>query len=206
MTEFVGEAATNVILASASLSRAALLTAAGVPYRAEAASIDEEEVKVTLRAEGAPAVAVAETLAELKARRVAARHREALVIGADQVLECDGTLYDKPPDPVHAGAQLSELSGRTHRLYASVCVVRDARRLWHHSDMAEMEMRRLSERFIDRYLAAVGDDACYSVGAYRLEGLGAQLFARVRGDYFTVLGLPLLPLLQFLREHGVLLG
>lgn len=206
MTEFVGEAATTVILASASLSRAALLTAAGVPYRAEAASIDEEEVKVTLRAEGAPAVAVAETLAELKARRVAARHREALVIGADQVLECDGTLYDKPSDPAHAGAQLSELSGRTHRLHASVCVVRDARRLWHHSDMAEMEMRRLSERFIDRYLAAVGDDACRSVGAYRLEGLGAQLFARVRGDYFTVLGLPLLPLLQFLREHGVLLG
>ncbi len=205
MNDLVGEATTLVILASASPSRAALLTAAGVPHRTEAASIDEEEVKVTLRAEGAPAATVAETLAELKARRVAARHREALVIGADQVLECDGTLYDKPPDPTHARAQLSELSGRTHRLHASVCVVRDAQRLWHHSDMAEMEMRRLSEQFIERYLAVVGDDACRSVGAYRLEGIGAQLFARVRGDYFTVLGLPLLPLLQFLREHGVLL-
>ena len=192
-----------VVLASASASRRALLENAGVVATVDAAPVDEQEVKASLRAAGATAADVAEALAELKAQRVSARHEGALVIGADQVLECEGEWFDKPRDLDHAAAHLQALSGRTHRLVACVCVVRDGRRLWHHVDSAELTMRPLSERFVADYLAAVGEDALASVGGYRLEGLGAQLFSRVAGDYFTVLGLPLLPLLDFLRNQRV---
>lgn len=195
--------APSVVLASASASRRVLLENAGVPVTVDAAAVDEEEVKASLRAAGAAAGDVAEALAELKAQRVTARHQGALVIGADQVLESEGQWFDKPPDLDHAAAHLQALSGRTHRLVACVCVVRDGRRLWHHIDSAELTMRPLTERFIADYLAAVGEDALGSVGAYRLEGLGVQLFSRVGGDYFTVLGLPLLPLLDFLRNQQV---
>ncbi len=181
-----------------------MLAAAGVSCICEAPAVDEAEIKLSLAAEGAPASAMAETLAELKATRVSSRHPGALVIGADQILECDGTLYDKPADAAQSRAQLHELRGRTHVLHASVCAVRDGRHLWHHNDTAELEMRHLSDRYIDTYLEDAGDVVRHSVGAYQLEGLGAQLFVRVRGDYFTVLGLPLLPLLQFLRDNGVL--
>lgn len=194
----------GVILASASPSRRAMLAAAGIPCTYETPAVDEAEIKLSLLAEGAPATVMAETLAELKAQRISSRHPGILVIGADQILECGGTLYDKPTDLAQARAHLRELRGRAHFLHASVCAVRDRQLLWHHCDTAEMEMRHLSDRFIDGYLDAVGDEVCQSVGAYRLEGLGAQLFARVKGDYFTVLGLPLFPLLQFLRDNGVL--
>lgn len=181
-----------------------MLAAAGVACMYEAPAVDESEVKLSLRAEGAPPPAMAEALAELKAQRVSLRHSGALVIGADQILECEGALYDKPSDAAQARAQLCELSGRTHFLHGSVCAVRDGRRLWHHNDTAEMEMRRLSDQFIDSYLDEAGDEVRNSVGAYHLEGLGAQLFTRVAGDYFTILGLPLLPLLQFLRDNDVI--
>lgn len=195
--------AATVVLASASAARRTLLEQAGVPVAVEPAHVDEAEVKAALRAEGADAGAVAEALAELKARRVSTRRPGALVIGADQVLECEGVWYDKPADLDEAAAHLRALAGRTHALETAVCVARDGARLWHHRAVARLTVRPLSEAFIRGYLAAAGADALGSVGAYRLEGLGAQLFARVEGDYFTILGLPLLPLLEFLRGHGV---
>ena len=197
-------AAPQVILASASPARRDLLANAGVPFEAQAAPVDETEVKQALKAEGAPVAAVAETLAELKALHISRRFPAALVIGADQILECEGRWYDKPPDLDAARAQLQALSGKTHTLLASVCVVRGGERLWHHNASARLQMRAFSEEFLEGYLDAVGEAALGSVGAYQLEGQGAQLFARVQGDYFTILGLPLLPLLDFLRNHGVL--
>jgi nucleoside triphosphate pyrophosphatase len=195
-----------VILASASPARAGLLRAAGIPILVEAAAVDEAEVKASLRAAGADAAAVAETLAELKAQRVSRRYSGRLVIGADQVLECGGVLFDKPTDQAAARTQLLALRGRRHRLVCAVALVRDGQRIWHHVDRAELTMREFSTSFLDRYLEAVGDAVLSSVGAYQLEGAGAQLFAGVDGDYFTILGLPLLPLLDILREHGVLLS
>ena len=192
-----------LVLASASTSRAALMHQAGLAAVSEPARVDESEVKASLAHEGANAAAVAETLAELKAQKVSRRHPGALVIGADQLLDCEGAWFDKPTDLAEAASHLRALSGRTHTLVSCACVVRDGSRLWHHVDRARLEVRPLSDRFITDYLAAVGPAALDSVGAYQLEGLGAQLFARVEGDYFTILGLPLLPLLDFLRNHGV---
>jgi len=193
-----------VVLASASRSRATMLAAAGVAFAAAPAGVDEDEVKRALRAEGASAMNVAETLAELKAQQVSRRHPGALVIGGDQVLECNDVLFDKPPDRDHARGHLLALRARNHTLHASVCVVRDGAYLWHANDSAELAMRDLSDAYIDAYLATIGDDALLSVGAYQIEGVGAQLFTRVRGDFFTVLGMPLLPLLEFLRGQDVL--
>lgn len=192
-----------LILASASRSRADLLRAAGLDFLVEPAAVDEAELKASMSAEQAPASAVAEALAELKARRVSRRHPGALVIGADQMLDCDGRWYDKPTDREQAMAHLRALRDRTHELVTSVCVVRDQTPLWHHTDRARLTMRPFSDTFVTDYLDKIGDRACDSVGAYQLEGLGAQLFGRIEGDYFTILGLPLLPLLVFLREHGV---
>ena len=193
-----------LVLASASQSRARLLADAGVSVLCQAAAIDEQAVKQSLKAEGAPPAAVAETLAELKAQRVGAKHPDALVIGADQMLTCNDMWFDKPPGRDHAAAQLRALSGRTHTLWTSVCVLRGGSRLWHHNASARLTMRPLSESFIEAYLAAAGTAATASVGAYQLEGLGGQLFASVEGDFFTILGLPLLPLLDFLRANRVL--
>jgi len=192
-----------LVLASASAARARLLADAGVPVRCEPAAIDEESVKLSLKAEHATPAQVAETLAELKAQRVARRHPGALVIGADQMLSCNDVWFDKPPDRDHATAQLRALSGKTHVLWTSVCVVRGDSRLWHHNASAQLTMRTVSDDFIAAYLDAAGPGVTASVGAYHLEGLGAQLFAKVEGDFFTVLGLPLLPLLDFLRQNKV---
>jgi septum formation protein len=179
-----------------------LLANAGVDCAFDKAAVDEEELKASFRNEGTGAAEVAEALAELKARHVSRRHPGALVIGADQMLDCEGTWFDKPPDMEHAAGHLRALSGRTHSLLSAVCVVRDDQRLWHHVEAARLTMRELSEDFIAGYLAAAGEEVCGSVGAYQLEGRGAQLFERIEGDYFTILGLPLLPLLDFLRNHG----
>ncbi len=192
-----------VILASASAARARLLEAAGLSVARQAAAIDEAEIKASLKAEGAGAAAVAEALAEMKAVKISRRHPGALVIGCDQMLDCDGRWLDKPATLAAARAQLEALAGRSHQLLTAAVVVRDGARLWHHGDGATLTMREFGAGFLDAYLAAAGDAALASVGAYQLEGLGAQLFSRVRGDYFTILGLPLLPLLDFLRGHGV---
>lgn len=194
----------TVVLASASAARAHLLEAAGIPFVRQAAGVDEDEIKVALRAEGADAGHAAETLAEVKAQRVAPRFPDALVIGADQVLECDGAWFDKPADRAQARAQLRALRGRTHRLASCATVVRGGTLVWHHTAWAELTMRRFTDAFLDDYLNAVGDAVLHSVGAYQVEGLGIQLFSRIEGDWFTILGLPLLPLLDFLRAHGVI--
>jgi len=196
-------AARALVLASASATRAQLLARAGVAFESVSPAVDEGAVRTSLIAEGADARAIAETLADLKARRISERRPECLVIGADQVLDCEGRFYEKPRDREQARAQLRSLCGRRHRLTSSVCVVRAATSLWHHTDSAELEMRSFSDQFLDWYLDQVGEAACDSVGAYQLESLGAQLFHRVEGDPFTILGLPLLPLLDFLREHGI---
>ncbi len=193
----------EVVLASASRSRLDLLRRAGLRLRADPARVDESEVKASLRAERADAAAAAETLAELKASKVSLRAPGALVIGADQILECEGRWFDKPPDRARAAEHLRALGGKTHALVTAVCAVRDGVRIWHHGEAPRLTMRPLDEAFIESYLEAAGPEVLKTVGAYRLEGLGAQLVTKVSGDYFTILGLPLLPLLGFLREHGV---
>nr|WP_211105937.1 nucleoside triphosphate pyrophosphatase [Azospirillum melinis] len=190
-------------MASGSRTRAAMLEQAGLPAILDRPLVDEDEVKATGRAEGVPADAVAEALAELKAQRITRRHPGALVVGADQMLDCEGRWFDKPADRAAARAQLLDLRGKTHQLVSCAVVVRDGERMWHKTDSARLTMRNFSEAFLDDYLDRVGDDVLHSVGAYQLEGLGAQLFHRVEGDFFTILGLPLLPLLGFLRVHGV---
>ena len=194
--------APEIVLASESRARLELLEHAGLRLRAEPARIDEMEVKASLRAERADATAAAETLAELKATRVSRHAPGALVIGADQILECEGCWFDKPPDRAAAAAHLRALGGKTHALATAACVVRDGVRIWHHREAPRLTMRPLDEAFIESYLDAAGPEVLETVGAYRLEGLGVQLFSKVSGDYFTILGLPLLPLLGFLREHG----
>lgn len=192
-----------VVLASASTTRAEMLRRAGIVHSIDPAHVDEDEIKRGMRASGATSAELAETLAELKGRKVSSRHGGALVIGADQVLNCQGGWFDKPGDRAQARAQLLELRGKMHDLISCVCVMRDGQRLWHHVGRARLTMRPFSEDFLDDYLNRAGDAVLHSVGAYQLEGLGAQLFSRIDGDYFTILGLPLLPLLDFLRNHGV---
>ena len=192
----------QVVLAWKSAVRAQLLRDAGLDFACAPASVDEAEIKSAMKTE--PVEAVAQALAEMKARHVSRKFPDALVIGADQILECDGARYDKPADLNQARKQLAALRGRPHDLVSAAMVVRDGVRLWHHVDRVRLEMRPFSDAFLDAYLASIGEAALMSVGSYQLEGRGAQLFSRVRGDYFTILGLPLLPLLGFLREQGAL--
>ena len=195
--------AVPLILASASPSRREMLRNAGLEFEVVPSGVDEDEVKLGLTAERASARDIATTLAEMKAVRVSTRRPGAMVIGADSTLACEGKLYDKPPTIEAAREQLKALSGRTHELVSSVVVARNGARLWHTTETGRLTMRPLSEAFLDAYLARAGEAVCASVGAYQLEGLGAHLFSRVDGDYFTVLGMPLLPLLIFLAEHGI---
>src|SRR6476646_10028527 len=191
----------SLILASASPSRRQLLASAGLVFATEPAGVDEEEVKRSL-ATAAPQE-LAETLAEMKAVRVSTRHPNAMVIGADSTLACKGRMFDKPPTMDAARKQLLTLRGQTHELFSSVVVARGGSRLWHWNERARLTMRSFNESFLDTYLSRAGEPVLASVGAYQLEGLGAHLFTRVDGDYFTILGLPLLPLLSFLAGHGI---
>jgi len=194
--------APRLVLASQSAARAALLASAGLRFEARPARIDEPAVKAACRAEGASAEEAALALAGLKAARV--REAGAVVIGADQLLVCEGEWFDKPPDLQAARAQLLALRGRAHVLVTAIVCLRDGQEVWRHVARPSLRMRRFSEAFLDAYLAAEGAAVLSSVGAYRLEGLGVQLFEAVEGEHAAVLGLPLLPLLAFLRQHGVL--
>ncbi len=194
----------RVVLASASPARARLLAAAGVAAEVMPVPLDEAEIRASLGAEGASAATAAQALAELKAERCSARNPDAVVIGGDQILALDARWFAKPVNSAAARDQLRELRGRTHVLATAVAVARDGRAVWRHVDAAKMTMRDFTDAFLDAYLDAEGEGILGSVGAYCLEGRGAQLFSRVEGDYFAILGLPLLPLLAFLRQHGAL--
>lgn len=190
-----------IVLASASPIRATLLTRAGIAVRQHAADIDEGALRAALQRDGASAEQASLVLAETKARRVATRCPGALVIGADQILDCDGFWLAKAADRDAARKTLRALRGRRHVLATGIAVVRDGDRLWSHGARAELTMRRFDDAFLEHYLDRVGAAVFDSVGCYQLEGPGIQLFADIRGDFFTILGLPLLPLLGFLREQ-----
>lgn len=199
-------AAPRLILASASVSRQALLSAAGLAFAVQPADIDEAEVKLAAQAAGAAASATALRLAEQKAQTIAYRHPDALVIGADQLLVCDGTWFDKPPDLAAAERQLRLLRGRPHELVTAAVCCRGMERLWHHVAVPRLVMRPFSDEFLAAYLAVEGAAVTSSVGAYRLEGFGVHLFETIDGEHAAILGLPLLALLGFLREQGVLVA
>ncbi len=194
----------SVILASTSKSRAFVLKNAGVRFTAENSFVDEDSIKAALRAENATAAHCAEVLAEMKAVKVSVKYPQALVIGGDQMLECDGRWFDKPTDLKIAREQLLALRGKKHQLMNSLVVALGGARIWHFANSPEITVRDFSDAFLDDYLTHVGEAALHSVGGYQLEGLGAQLFTKIDGDFFSILGLPLLPLLGFLREHAVL--
>ena len=189
-----------VVLASQSAARAALLRAAGLGFEQRPARIDEAAIKASMQGEGAEACAL--TLAGLKAARI--RDPDALVIGADQILVCEEAWFDKPADLAAARAQLLRLRGRTHELVTAIVCRRGGEEVWRHVVRPRLEMRRFSDAFVDAYLAAEREAVLTSVGAYRLEGAGIHLFDRVEGEHSAILGLPLLALLGFLRQHGVL--
>ena len=193
-----------IVLASSSKARAGMLQAAGVELAVEPADIDEAAIKMAMLAEDAPPADIAATLAEVKAMRISNRRAGQMVVGADQILICEGRLFDKPKDLAEAKTHLETLRGKTHELLSAAVIVRDGEPIWRHVGKARLTMRPFSESFVQTYIAEVGDTILNSVGGYHLEGRGAQLFSRVEGDYFTILGLPLLELLGFLRVRGVL--
>ena len=198
-------AAPPVVLASASAIRAQLLAAAGVPCAQRPATVDELGLKESLQAEGASAGDAAIALAELKAQQIARDLPDAIVLGADQILTCGDRWLDKPQDRAQARAQLGALAEARHELATAVVGFRGGVRVWHHLALPRLWLRPCSPGFLDAYVDAVGDAALTSVGAYQIEGLGAQLLARIEGDHFAVLGLPVLEVLEFLRQQGVLL-
>lgn len=195
-----------LVLASGSGTRRQLLEAAGVPVAVDPAAIDERAVEAPLRAAGALPAAVAAHLAAAKARAVAPRHPGRLVLGADQVLALGTALFSKPASAAAARDHLRRLAGHTHSLHAALCLVRGEATVFATVAEARLTMRPLSEPFLDAYLKAEGEAVLASVGAYRLEGLGIQLFSHVEGDHATILGLPLMELLPALRDAGALLA
>lgn len=194
----------RVILASASPTRAAMLRAAGLEIEAIAPRLDEDEIKTALRAEGASPRDQADALAEMKALRVSARHPDALVIGADQILDLNGEAFDKPADLDAARAQLRRLRGARHDLLSAAVIADGGAPIWRSVGRARLTMREFSDAFLEDYLARMGADTLTSCGGYQIEGVGAQLFSRVEGDHFAILGLPLIETLGFLRLRGAL--
>lgn len=193
-----------LLLASKSDIRGKILAAAGLRFGIRPAQIDERAIES--KAGVIDAVATAQLLARAKANAVAANHAGHLVLGADQTLALDGARFSKPKDRAEAVTQLRALRGRIHELHSALALVRDGEVLFELVDTARLTMRDFSDRFLDDYLDMAGDVALSSVGGYQLEGIGIHLFEKVEGDYFTILGLPLLPLLTYLRRSGFVDG
>ncbi|MEO9336157.1 Maf-like protein [Mesorhizobium sp. SB112] len=196
----------KIILASASPFRKTLLSNAGIDFAAIAADVDERALEAPLEGSGASPQDVAAVLAEAKAQDVSERYPGRLVLGCDQTLSLDGEVFHKPKDMEGARRHLLALSGKTHQLNSAAVLVRDGVTLWRYVGIANLKMRPLDPAFIGRHLAHVGNIALSSVGAYQIEGEGIQLFEKVDGDYFTIVGLPLLAVLAELRELGALDG
>lgn len=196
----------RLVLASASAARQQLLAGAGLQFAVIPAEVDEAAIRHTARADGLSAAETALLLARLKAMQVSACDPLALVIGADQLLVCDGEWFEKPQTRAAARADLIRLRGRWHVLPTAVACVAGQVVLWQHLAQPKLLMRAFSDGLLDAYLDAEAEQATACVGAYRIEAVGLQLFEAIEGDYCSVLGLPLLPLLGFLRQHGVLLG
>lgn len=197
---------TSLILASKSPFRAQLLKNAGLTFGTENADIDERAVEAPLYRSGATPEDVAIVLAEAKALAVSEKHPDAIIIGCDQTLSLGDEIFHKPADLEEAGKNLLKLSGKTHQLNSGIVLVKNGETIWRHVAIAYMTMRPLQPEFIGRYLGRIGDNALSSVGAYQVEGEGIQLFEKIEGDYFTIIGLPLLPLLQKLREESLIDG
>ncbi len=193
----------TLILASGSSARAEMLSSAGVSFDIDVARIDEDLVKASMLQEKYPPRDIADALAEAKANKVSAKNRGALVLGADQILVFDGKIYDKPKSLDDALGQLKELRGQTHRLISAAVMMIDGVTSFRHIQITKLTMRNFTDKFLETYLAQEGEEILSCVGGYRLEGPGAQLFSHIDGDYFTVLGLPLLACLEHLRDQGI---
>ena len=194
----------SLVLASASPVRAWALKNAGLVFEIDPSDVDERFIKNEMDAKQASPKDVASKLAEHKALAVSQRRPNTWIIGADQVLVFNNTIFDKPTNLQEAASHLCQFRGHSHDLISAVCVAYGNHPEWNYAETARLHMRDFSDGFLESYLGEAGESVVTSVGAYRLEGVGAQLFSRIEGDYFTVLGLPLLPLLNFLRSQGVI--
>ncbi|MGD8325575.1 MAG: Maf family protein [Sphingomonadales bacterium] len=194
----------NLILASQSAARQDMLIRAGVEFETKAAYVDEEAIRAALAQAGQPPRNWADALAEAKALKVSMSRPEALVLGADQILECRAQAFEKAPDLKSLRQHLEALSGHEHRLYSAAVIAQGGQCLWRFIGAAKLKMRTLSSAFLDYYLDAHGENVLSSVGGYHIESSGIQLFEQIEGDYFSILGLPLLPVLKQLRHYGVL--
>ncbi|MFD2252378.1 septum formation protein [Pseudochelatococcus lubricantis] len=193
-----------LVLASTSRTRRNLLEAAGIAVETRQPGVDERAIEEPFSSSGAPIEDLASLLAREKALAVSRREPGRLVLGADQTLECDGRQFHKPVDIAAARNQLAALSGKTHHLHSAAALARDGEVVFEVVSTADLDVRPLEEAFVTRYVEVVGDSVLSSVGGYQVEGAGVQLFSRINGDHFTILGLPLLPVLAFLREEGCL--
>ena len=193
--------AAKLVLASGSAVRATLLRQAGIPFDVQNSRVDEDAIKERFADSNIDELAI--KLASAKAVAVSTERPDAVVIGADQILSCEGARFDKPRDMNEAWTNLKFFHGRTHRLHSGIVLAQAGDIIWHHSAHADLTMRDFSDDFLETYLKTVGDKVLTSVGCYQLEGPGIQLFENISGDYFTILGLPLLPLLNELRRRKV---
>jgi septum formation protein len=193
-----------LVLASTSPIRLQLLRSAGLTVEAVAPRVDEETARAALLADGAKPRDIADTLAELKARKVADKRPGELVLGCDQVLEFDGAIFAKPESPTQARDHLRQLRGKSHRLLSAIVAYEDAEPVWRHLAEARLTMHQISDSYLDDYVDRNWDSICHSVGGYKIEEEGIRLFSAISGDHFTILGLPLLPLLAWLGTRGMI--